>query len=68
MSDIRLSDSDRTKFAICPNCNKSGLGLKAPNFYSMAYSKKQWARNPVCENCQTPMQFKYEVKTDDEHS
>ena len=63
-SDIRLSDSDRTVFAICPQCNKSGLGQKVPRYFSMAYSRKQWVRKPKCDNCDTPMQFKYEVKID----
>lgn len=65
MNDIRLSDSDRTVFAVCPNCNKTGKGVKAPNYYSMAYTKRQWARGPECENCHTAMQFTYEVKTDE---
>jgi len=32
----------------------------------MAYTKRQWARQPKCENCDTEMQFKYEVKTDEQ--
>jgi len=64
LEEIRLTDSDRTVFTVCPNCNKTGLGLKAANYYSMAYSKKQWARKPKCDNCHTDMQFKYEVETE----
>lgn len=62
MKEVRLTDSDRTIFAVCPICNQSGVGRKAPKYFSMAYNKRQWDKGPVCENCQTPMQFKYEVK------
>jgi hypothetical protein len=65
MNEPTLSDSDRTIFSVCPNCNKTGRGLKAPDYFSMAYTKKQWARKPKCDNCETEMEFKYEVKTDD---
>ena len=64
MQEVRLTDSDRTIFAICPVCNRSGLGLKAPKYFSMAYTRKQWKRNPVCDQCGTAMEYKYEVKTD----
>lgn len=64
-NEIRLTVSDRTVFAVCPNCNRTGKGLKAANFYSMAYTKRQWARQPKCENCGTDMQFSYEVITDE---
>ena len=65
MTDIRLTDQDRTVFAVCLSCNKSALGMKAPQYYSMAYTRKQWARAPKCENCHTDMQFKYEVGIDE---
>lgn len=65
MQEVRLTGSDRTMFAICPKCNKSGLGLKAPRYFSMAYTRKQWARKPKCDNCDTEMQFKYEVEVND---
>lgn len=65
MREVELTDSDRTIFAICPVCNRTGKGTKAPNFFSMAYTKRQWRRGPVCDNCESPMQFKYEVKTDE---
>lgn len=64
VNEIRLTDSDRTVFSVCPKCNAGGLGQKAPRYFSMAYSRKQWARKPKCENCGTDMQFSYEVKTD----
>lgn len=65
MQEVRLTDSDRTIFATCPVCNRTGLGLKAPRYFSMAYTRKQWERAPVCDNCHTTMQFKYEVKTNE---
>lgn len=65
MREVRLTESDRTVFAGCPKCNVSGNGMKAAKYYSMAYSRKQWARGPQCDNCGTDMQFKYEVKVDD---
>ena len=61
MKQIRLTDSDRTIFAVCPKCNVSGLGMKAPRYFSMAYTRRQWKRGPVCDNCGTSMQYKYEV-------
>jgi hypothetical protein len=64
MSEVSLSDSDRTIFSICPNCNKKGKGVPVGNIYSMAYTRRQWQRNPKCENCNTDMQFIYEVKVD----
>lgn len=64
MKEIRLSDSDRTMFARCSECNRTGLGTKAPMFFSMAYTRKQWAREPECDNCHTKMQLVHEVKVD----
>lgn len=64
MQEISLSDSDRTMFAVCPKCNRTGRGRLAANYYSMAYTKRQWERKPQCENCGTDMQLKYEVKVD----
>lgn len=66
MEQLRLSDSDRTIFAICPKCNVTGRGVKAANFYSMAYTRRQWAKEPECENCHTKMEYRYEVKIDDD--
>ena len=65
MSEIRLSESDRTVFAVCPNCNKTGLGRNAPDYYSMAYSRKQWSRGQQCENCKSTMEKVYEVNVDE---
>ena len=62
MREVRLTDSDRTIFATCPECNKTGLGRKAPRYFSMAYNKKQWEGIPTCDNCGTEMKFRYEVK------
>lgn len=64
MKEVRLTDSDRTIFAICPVCNKTGLGRKAPRYYSMAYTVKQWRREPRCVQCGTLMEKQYEVKGD----
>lgn len=63
--EIVLSESDRTKFAKCLVCCKTGIGVKVGDYFSMAYSAKQWARQPVCDNCGTAMTLIYEVKTDD---
>ena len=63
MKEVSLSDSDRTVFSICPNCNKTGRGMKAPNYFSMAYTKRQWAKQPKCDNCETEMVMVYEIKT-----
>jgi len=64
MQEVRLTDSDRTIFAICPVCNRSGLGIKAPKYFSMAYAKRQWEKNPVCDNCKTQMEKKYEIEVE----
>jgi DNA-directed RNA polymerase subunit M/transcription elongation factor TFIIS len=64
MKEVRLTDSDRTMFATCPECNKTGLGLKAPRYFSMAYSRKQWRRKPVCDNCGAKMVLRYEVEVE----
>lgn len=65
MRETSLSESDRTVFAKCPKCCRTGKGTLAPNFYSMAYTKRQWKRSPTCENCGTVMKYLYEVETDD---
>lgn len=61
MSEIRLSDSDRTIFAVCKSCNSGGKGKPAPNYFSMAYTKYQWRKTPTCDNCGTKMEMIYEV-------
>lgn len=62
MNEITLNDSDRTVFAVCPKCCKKGRGVVMGQYYSMAYTRRQWARNPQCENCNTAMEYRYEVK------
>jgi len=67
MREVRLTDLDRTIFASCPQCNRDGFGVVMAKLYSMAYSRKQWNRDPKprCENCDGEMEFKHEVKIDD---
>jgi uncharacterized protein (DUF983 family) len=64
MKEVSLNEADRTIFSVCPKCNRTGKGRLAPNYYSMAYTKRQWATGPKCENCGTSMQFVHEVRTD----
>lgn len=52
-------------WAKCPKCCKTGLGVKVGPYFSCAYTEKQWKRNPICVNCETPMQYIYEVVYDD---
>lgn len=62
MNQINLSPEDPTIFAGCPNCNQRGLGKKIGNYYSKAFTARRWKRNPVCENCETPLVLLYEIE------
>jgi hypothetical protein len=65
MNEITLNESDRTFFAKCPVCCKTGKGVPVGDYYCMAYTRRQWSRNPKCENCETPMRFLYEIPRND---
>lgn len=63
MDKINLSPEDPTIFAGCPKCNKRGIGWKVGNYYSKAFTVRRWRREPVCENCNTPLVVLYEIQT-----
>lgn len=69
MNGPKLDLSDPTIFAKCPRCCASYLGKKVGDYYAKAYPRRREDRTAadvvaaqVCENCQTPMQFMYEVR------
>lgn len=62
MNDITLNESDRTIFAVCPRCCRKGKGVIFGDVFCMAYTKRQWARKPVCPNCGSHMEVKHEVR------
>lgn len=56
---------DRFRYwAKCPVCCRTGTGVPVGDYYSRAYTERQWKRSPVCENCGTSMRFLYEVVYD----
>ena len=59
-------EDDFRFWAKCPNCCRTGTGVLVGNYYSCAYTRKQWGQSPVCVNCSTSMQLLYEVVYDDE--
>lgn len=66
-SMLRSKHEDDFRFwAKCPKCCKTGLGVVMGDYYSCAYTRKQWARSPKCVNCDTDMQFIYEVMYDED--
>lgn len=64
MDKINLSPEDPTIFAGCPRCNKRGIGRTVGDIYCKAFTLRRWKRNPVCENCATPLELIYEVQID----
>lgn len=69
MNEIKLELSDPTIFAKCPRCCAHYLGKVVGDYYAKAYPRRREDRSAeevaaaqVCENCQTPMQFMYEVR------
>lgn len=64
-NQIRLYSDDPIVFAMCPGrCNKRGKGVSTSFLYYRAYSRPNWRKGPLCENCESPMQKLYEVKED----
>lgn len=58
---------DRFRYwAKCEPCCRTGRGVKVGNYFSRAYTERQWNRGPVCDNCSTPMTLLYEVIYDSE--
>jgi hypothetical protein len=64
MTDIKLQEDDPTVFAKCPSCCKGGTGVPFGQVYLKAFTKRKWARGPLCENCETPLVRLYEVETE----
>ena len=60
---IALNSEDPTIFAKCPNCCKSGRGVKVGNYFSKAYTERRWKKGQVCENCETPLVVVFTVET-----
>lgn len=64
MTDIFLNQEDPVIFAKCPKCSRSGTGVKVGNYYGKAFTERRWKRNPVCENCETPLVVMFEIERD----
>jgi hypothetical protein len=65
MIDVRLNPSDPTVFAKCPKCGLGGRGRKFGFYFGKAYTVSQWRREPVCDNCETPMVAIYIIEAED---
>lgn len=60
---IELSPDDPTIWAKCPKCCKTGRGIVVGNHYARAFSRKKWGKgNKTCPNCETRLEYMYEVK------
>lgn len=60
--DIKLTHEDPTVFAKCPNCGRTGKGVKAGRYYGRAFTVHRWKRRPKCENCKAVLVKLFEVK------
>lgn len=61
--NIELSADDPTIWAKCPRCTRYGVGVVTGDYYARAFSKKKWGKgNKTCPNCETRLEFMYEVK------
>ena len=59
----RLPIEDPSVFSKCSGkCCKRGPGQTQENYFGKAYTKRQWERGPLCENCSSPMELLFELK------
>jgi hypothetical protein len=65
MSKVALGPEDPTIFAKCPNCTKTGIGVKVGDYFSKAFTARRWKKSPACDNCNTTLVKIYEVEIDD---
>lgn len=65
-SKVSLGPEDPTVFAKCPNCSKTGTGVKIGDIFGKAYTARRWKREPVCENCDGKLVKLFEVGAEDE--
>lgn len=62
---VTLTREDPTVFAVCTGpCNRGGKGVKVGRYYGRAFTTRKWSRNPVCENCKSPLREVSRVVTD----
>lgn len=54
-------EDDFRFWAKCPRCCRTGKGVVMGDYYSCAYTRKQWRQEPRCVNCNTVMQLIYEM-------
>jgi len=59
----RIIPEDPSVFAVCSGkCSTKITGKTLDNYFGKAYTRTQWAANPVCDNCASPMSKLYEIK------
>ncbi len=59
--EIKLLPGDPTVWGRCPHCCRTGIGVVVGDYYALAFPRHKWERGPRCENCETPLEFMYEV-------
>jgi len=65
LEPIKLEYDDPTIFAKCSGaCCQHRNGKKVGSYYAKAYTDRKWRKNPTCENCDSPMEFLYEIRRD----
>lgn len=63
--NVTLTREDPTVFAVCTGpCVRRGKGTKVGRYYGRAFTTRKWARNPVCENCKSPMRELHRTAVD----
>jgi hypothetical protein len=62
LAQIKLEYDDPTVFAKCSgDCSRHYPGKNVDDYFAKAYTDRKWKRGPVCDNCNAPMKFLYEV-------
>lgn len=60
---IKLDYDDPVVFAVCSGaCNQHYPGKKVGNYFGKAYTERGWKRQPVCDNCSSPMRPIFEIE------
>lgn len=63
LAPIKLEFDDPTIFAKCGGaCCQHRNGKKVGTYFAKAYTERKWKRNPVCDNCGSPMVFLYQIE------
>lgn len=61
---VALSPFDPVVFAQCSGqCCVRIPGKEDSNYFAKAYTRRDWAAGPVCDNCSSPMTKLYEIRT-----